>query len=799
MTGYPKGAAQALGWMLTLAVLIGAVPAAVADVADHLIISEIVVKTRAPFSSFGSPYIQVVNPTGSDVNMGQVYITDATTSPSAFYYNLPLGDPAAHNPGGGNGGDFHARFPDGYILAAGDSLAISINGSTEYQEAYGRMPDFELFEDSNILDTVPELVEVFPGSIGAGPHGGSNVPVLSDIAESLVLYTWDGTSDLVQDLDYVMWGTNTGVRYDKSDVTIGSGTYADDTLVISQDAVASAGPGFRHSFRRVDADEGLETTSGGNGIGGDDETSENMDVTWQDVDTGGNIGVPSAPGSLHPAAPIFTAVEASPSVPSDGEEAELTASVLSNSAISAVTFHYTVDGGAEQTLAASLSGDDYVATLPGQVEGAVVVWFCVAENNDGGSSVYPSAAPAFTSTWTVDPAPLPGSGAEKLLITEVSVDPDDLEYIEIHNPNTYSVTMSDYYLTDAIYYSSSYGNQLYWQIAGITPTRDDVGGGNFNDFTARFPDGYAIAAGQTVVIAVQGSNGFESYFGFLPDLELYEDGTVADSVPDFRPVFINPGSDQPGNSIYTPNRSAGSDGRPRGIPELEEYFGEPVILYHYAEGDDFVTDIDIVIWRHTVGDFPFTFDKTGVTNGGHTYLPDTPVDDQKSAPQQVDLGESYNRITSDRGFQPSSGSNGVAGRDETGEDLATSIQVSAFSPGVYDELTIDTSSNVKIIVEAKTFIPTMGETFSVNFVSDLEYETKVRIFDLEGRVIITLYDSRRDGQAGMLNGVDWDGRDSVYERVKAGLYIIHLSAVDPASGELHTTTAPVVVATRLSR
>ncbi len=30
MTGYPNGATRALGWMLTLAVLIGAVPAAVA-------------------------------------------------------------------------------------------------------------------------------------------------------------------------------------------------------------------------------------------------------------------------------------------------------------------------------------------------------------------------------------------------------------------------------------------------------------------------------------------------------------------------------------------------------------------------------------------------------------------------------------------------------------------------------------------------------------------------------------------------------------------------------------------------
>jgi hypothetical protein len=799
MTGYPKGATRALGWVLTLAVLIGAVPVAVAEVADHLIISEIVIMTRDPFDRFGSPYIQVVNPTDSDVDMGQVYITDATTSPSAYYYNITLGDPAAYNPGGGNGGDFHARFPDGYVLAAGDSLAISINGSAEYQAAFGRLPDFELYEDSSIPDTVPEMLEVFPGSINAGPLSGTNVPVLSDIAESLVLYNWDGTNDLVQDLDYVMWGTNTGVRFDKRGIIIGTGSYEDDTLVFSQEPVANAGPAFGHSFRRYGDDEGNETTSGGNGIGGDDETSENMAGTWQDVNivTQG-FGVPAAPGSWHPAPPIFVEVDVSPATPYEGREALLMAKVVSNSTIDEVIFHYTLDGGQELTLTGVNNGEDdfYTATLPAQVEGTVVVWYCTSSNADGGTSVYPSAAPSYTGGWTTAG---PGLGAEKLLITEISVDPDELEFVEIYNPNSYTVTLSDYYLTDSIHYSD-FGSQLYWQIAAGTPTQDSVGGGNYNDFTARFPDGYGIEAGQTIVISIQGSDGFQAFFGFLPDLELYEDGQEADEVPDFRPVFINPGDDVAGNSIYTANREAGSDGRPRGIPELEEYFGEPVILYHYAQGDDFVTDIDFVMWRHTVGSlYPTTFDKSGIPIGNHTYLPETSVDDQVSPPQQVSTGQSYTRLTSDQQFQPSSGSNGVNGRDEVGEDLRTTIQVLNFSPGIYDELTIDTSLNVKLLVESKTFIPTMGEVFHIDFVSDLEYETKVRVFDLEGRVVNTLYDSRRDGQAGFLNGVDWDGRDGVYERVRAGLYVLHLQAVHPVTGDIYTTTAPVVVATRLSR
>ncbi len=802
MTGYPKGATWALGWLLTLTVLVGVKTPAVALDADHLILSEIVAETHPQFDTTGSSYIQVVNPTASDVDMGQVYITNGNLSGSAAYYNLTLGDPANFNPGGGAGGSFNARFPSGYILAAGDSLAISIAGSTEYLDRYGRLPDFELFEDAFVPDDVPELVEAFPGSVNAGSLvGGTNSPALGFSTGSLILYTWDGASDLVQDLDYLIWGTNNSLRVDKSGVTIGSQTYLNDTIAFSQEPVPGEGPILRHSLRRINADEGAETLSGGNGAGGHDETSENLATTWHDVnfmDEG--HGVPAAPGTLFPAAPVFTAWAADPDDPYDGQEVVLSTTVRSGSDITAVTFHYSVDGGADLTLAGTNSADnDYIATLPAQVEGAVVAWYCTAENAAGGSSTFPVAAPLYTRNWTVAAAPLPGSGAEKLLITEVSVDPDELEYIEIYNPNSYSVDLSDYYLTDAIYYSS-YGNQLYWQIAGITPTRGDVGGGNYNDFTARFPDGYSIEPGGIIVIAVQGSNGFNSHFGFLPDLELYEDGSSADEVPDFRPVFINPPDDDAGNSIYTPNRDAGNDGRPRGIPELEEYFGEPVILYHYAEGDDFVTDIDIVIWRHTIGDFPFTFSKTDVTIGSHSYLDDTPVDEQVSSPKQVGFGESYNRITSDRGFQPASDSNGVGGRNETGEDLATTVQVSAHSPGVYNELTINTSTKIELLIEAKTFIPTMGEIFHVDFITDPDvYDTKVRIFDLEGRLVITLYETHRDGASGLLNGLDWDGRDSVYERVRAGLYILHLSAVDKINGEVHTTTAPVVVAARLSK
>ncbi len=780
MTGYPKSVTRTLGWMLTLAVLLGLAPVAMADVADHLILSEIVVKTRTPYSMFGSPYIQVVNPTGSDVDMGQVYITDATTSPNAFYYNLPLGDPATNNPGGGNGGDFHARFPDGYILAAGDSLAISINGSTEFQEAYGRLPDFELFEESNIPDTVPELVEVFPGSIAAGPHGGSNVPVLSDIAESLILYSWDGTSDLVQDLDYVIWGTNTGVRIDKSGVTIGSGTYVNDTLVIAQDEVAAAGPGFRHAFRRVSADEGTETTTGGNGIGGNDETSENLDITWQDLDTSGNIGVPSAPATLHPSAPIFSAVGIDPAAPYDGQDVELSATLLSNSLVSAVTFHYSIDGGSYAELVGSGSGDVFTATVPAQVEGAVVIWYCTAENADGGTSVYPAAAPAYFNTWTVDEAPDPSLFPTKLLLTEICTKGTPEEFIEICNPSDEDVDMSDYYLGDAVHY-----DQGYWNI-GAGANSSTIGGGTYTDFQARFPDGFVIAAGDTIVVTVAGSAGFSASYGFLPDLELFEDDAFPDNVPDMRPVFET----ADGNSIITLGGAFPS------TPTLTNG-GESVTLYHWREGDDLATDIDLFIWGPGGS---YSINKTNRSVGGSTYLPDNPVE---TFVAEADFGTSYTRTDASEGDQVSTGSNGVMGRDETSENFTGTFELLEASPSRPSGGSPSGPSAIDLNVEPKTFIPAMGELFPVRFVSKPQSETRLRVFDLEGRVVYTLWDSRRNGDPSVIPGayttVVWDGRDEKYERVKAGMYILHLSVVNNRTGELETQTAPVVVATRLSR
>ncbi len=58
--------------------------------ADHLIISEFMAKTRVPYSTFGSPFIEIANPTDSAIDLSQVYVSDGVQAPMNVYYNITL-------------------------------------------------------------------------------------------------------------------------------------------------------------------------------------------------------------------------------------------------------------------------------------------------------------------------------------------------------------------------------------------------------------------------------------------------------------------------------------------------------------------------------------------------------------------------------------------------------------------------------------------------------------------------------------------------------------------------------------
>ncbi len=74
-------------------------PGAVAQ-ADHLLLSEI---SPASVPDQVSPFVEIINPTGAEILLDDVYLTDATyASSQIYYYKIVTGVDA----GGGTGSDF---------------------------------------------------------------------------------------------------------------------------------------------------------------------------------------------------------------------------------------------------------------------------------------------------------------------------------------------------------------------------------------------------------------------------------------------------------------------------------------------------------------------------------------------------------------------------------------------------------------------------------------------------------------------------------------------------------------------
>ena len=248
-----------------------ALPAAVsAAAADDLLLTEVVVTPT------GGEFVEIHNPTDSTIDLTDVYLTDATFSGGGtYYYNIVTGS----NSGGGGFSDFHARFPAGSLIAAGEYQTVALAGSTAFAAEYGVDPTYELFEDDASADAIADMVEATPGSING--QGG-----LSNGGEVVVLYRWDGASDLVQDLDYVVWGDKveavdkSGVAIDGPDADTDTTMYANDTPIGFQIPVDTGAHDAGDSWQRIDLDEGDEAQTGGNGSFGSDETSENLSDTW---------------------------------------------------------------------------------------------------------------------------------------------------------------------------------------------------------------------------------------------------------------------------------------------------------------------------------------------------------------------------------------------------------------------------------------------------------------------------------------------------------------------------------------
>ena len=246
---------------------------------DKLLLTEFVVTPT------GGEFIEIFNPNASPVDLTNYFVSDvAFDGGPEYYYHVVWGLYE------GSFGDFMSKFPDGATIGAGEHQIIALNGDADFFSTYAVNPTYEIDQAEFQFgppDGIPDMMETHPGSI-YGADSTHN-PGLTNGDEMVMLFYWDGNSDLVGDVDYVLYNSaspiannefvdKTGITIDGPDPGTTGSTYLDDTPEANQLSALSPTSGF--STQRLDYTEGLQVMSGGNGVTGSDETSEDMNNTW---------------------------------------------------------------------------------------------------------------------------------------------------------------------------------------------------------------------------------------------------------------------------------------------------------------------------------------------------------------------------------------------------------------------------------------------------------------------------------------------------------------------------------------
>jgi len=221
-------------------------------VGSPLLLSEVVLSPNE------AEMIEIVNTSNQPVDLSTYYLSD-----SGNYYKLPVDKSVEVT-------DFIVKFPNGASIPGHGVITVAIDNPVNFSTHYGVAPSYSL------MDTSLEKISI---------NGAAN---LTNAGELVVLFQWDGRSDLVRDVDIVLAGapaaangliSKSGVSQDGMDADTTPSTYAADKNSIHSQAST---PGSTVSTKRIalEAAGGESHDGTGNGQAGDDETSEDTSLTW---------------------------------------------------------------------------------------------------------------------------------------------------------------------------------------------------------------------------------------------------------------------------------------------------------------------------------------------------------------------------------------------------------------------------------------------------------------------------------------------------------------------------------------
>jgi hypothetical protein len=220
-------------------------------------------------------FIEIYNPTSETIALDRYFLSDHTD-----YARLPglfgdTGGPALA------GSDFIVKFPDGAQIFPGDVVVVAIRFEA-FRETFGFAPNYGLIDfespDNRQMVVLDDTLM-------------TDEPQISNSGEGVILFFWDGATDLVADVDMVIAGraptaTNaltdkSGVQVDGPDADASPSAYRPDDFSLP-DMDADVEPAVHSYQRRALEGDNERRDNRGNGLVGDDETSEDTRQTWTD-------------------------------------------------------------------------------------------------------------------------------------------------------------------------------------------------------------------------------------------------------------------------------------------------------------------------------------------------------------------------------------------------------------------------------------------------------------------------------------------------------------------------------------
>ena len=138
----------------------------------------------------------------------------------------------------------------------------------------------------------------------------------------------------------------------------------------------------------------------------------------------------------------------------------------------------------------------------------------------------------------------------------------------------------------------------------------------------------------------------------------------------------------------------------------------------------------------------------------------------------------------------------AAGPSNTASNWSSSLDESGGTPGRANSLSIagPPVERGDAITVTSPFAPDDGEAARITYTLDAPAAlVRVRIFDGGGRLVREVEDGRLSGSTGT---VEWDGTGDDRRRLRTGIYVVLLEAVDTAGGTTEAHRAAIVLARR---